>query len=248
MQFSPPRADIVVLCLIRLYASCVAENKYPEDEFDILARDRVSHGTHRKVEAASRWWIKALIVCAVAVALGLGLSFAYARFIAPKADVSTTQPAADEQSSEDSGAAADDAATDDPSPSGDASAQPSETPSDAAISATPEATTPSAQATQTQEPAPAAVKSTSVRVLNASKATGLAAKKKQVLTSAGYTAVQVGNTGKQSARHTTVYYANPDLKATAEDVAATLGIAASNVVENANAAGEGITVVLLGEI
>lgn len=231
----------------------MAENKYPEDEFDILARDRVSHGTHRKVEAASRWWIKALIVCVIAVALGLGLSFAYARFIAPKADVSTSQPAAEESSdaSEDSGEATDEESSDSTAEATDEAstdASPSEAATESPSVATPEASAEPTQATPTQEPAPAAVKSTSVRVLNASKATGLAAKKKKILSSAGYTSVQVGNAGRQSARNTTVYYANADLKATAEDIASTLGIAASNVVENASAAGSDVTVVLLGDI
>ncbi|KAB8287856.1 cell wall integrity and stress response protein 1 [Bifidobacterium ramosum] len=68
-------------------------------------------------------------------------------------------------------------------------------------------------------------KATSVRVVNAAGINGYAAQKKAVLDAAGYTAVQAANpTTSTLPTSTVVWYQNESDKATAEDVAAALGI------------------------
>lgn len=78
---------------------------------------------------------------------------------------------------------------------------------------------------QEQTPAPVADRSTAVRVINGTRRNGYAGTKAAQLQRAGYTAVTAGNPTGSLPSSTVVWYQSEAQKATAEDVAATLGIA-----------------------
>ncbi len=85
-------------------------------------------------------------------------------------------------------------------------------------------------------------KALSVRVINGTSTTGYAATKKSVLDDAGYTDVTAVNPSGTLPSSTVVWYSNESDKATAQDVANTLGI--SNVEQSSDLSSS-IVVVLL---
>ncbi|WEV76285.1 LytR C-terminal domain-containing protein [Bifidobacterium sp. ESL0800] len=91
------------------------------------------------------------------------------------------------------------------------------------------------------QPAQQVNKQTAVQVLNATGTTGYAAQKKAVLDQAGYSNVTAGNPTGDVPASTVVWYANEADKATAQDVANTLGISS---VEQKSDAGQPIVVLL----
>ncbi|BDR52751.1 hypothetical protein KIM372_06580 [Bombiscardovia nodaiensis] len=114
--------------------------------------------------------------------------------------------------------------------------------------------TPSAKQTQAPSPTatastpasapaqPAANKATQVRVVNGTSIAGYAASKRQTLLDAGYTNVNAANPAGQLPAASVVWYLNEADKATAEDVAKTLGIA--SVEQSASAAAPVVAVLL----
>lgn len=95
-----------------------------------------------------------------------------------------------------------------------------------------------------QQPDPASTvnKDTQVRVVNATGIGGYAGQKADNLKTAGYTSVEATNPTGSVPPYTVVWYSNETDKATAEDVASTLGITAVEQVQGLSAP---ITVVLL---
>lgn len=96
-------------------------------------------------------------------------------------------------------------------------------------SATTEATqTPSATPTTSETPAPSPSipvrHSAKISVLNGTGTQGLAAQKVSALSSAGFDGATAANARGWDTEVTTVYYEDPNLKATAEEVAKVLGI------------------------
>ncbi|WEV63398.1 LytR C-terminal domain-containing protein [Bifidobacterium sp. ESL0732] len=94
----------------------------------------------------------------------------------------------------------------------------------------------------TPQPVQQVNKQTAVQVINATQTSGYAAKKKAVLDQAGYTSVTAGNATGSLPASTVVWYQNDADKATAQDVANTLGIQA---IEQHNGIPEAIVVMLL---
>ncbi|WEV46013.1 LytR C-terminal domain-containing protein [Bifidobacterium sp. ESL0690] len=92
------------------------------------------------------------------------------------------------------------------------------------------------------QPAQQVNKQTAVQVINATQTSGYAAQKKAVLDQAGYTQVTAGNASGTLPSSTVVWYQNDADKATAQDVANTLGIQA---VQQQNGIQQAIVVVLL---
>ncbi|WEV58353.1 LytR C-terminal domain-containing protein [Bifidobacterium sp. ESL0728] len=92
------------------------------------------------------------------------------------------------------------------------------------------------------QPAQQVNKQTAVQVINATHTTGYAAKKKAVLDQAGYSSVTAGNASGALPASTVVWYQNDNDKATAQDVANTLGIQA---VEQHSGIPQAIVVMLL---
>jgi len=102
----------------------------------------------------------------------------------------------------------------------------------------------SASATPSPTPTPTATvaPSVSVSVLNGARVAGLAAKKAQVLQSAGWTSVTTGNAS--AAATTTIYYADDSLKGAALGVAQSLGLGTVTQSDQFASGGAQIVVVL----
>ena len=98
------------------------------------------------------------------------------------------------------------------------------------------------QSAQQDQAAATVNKATQVRVINATGISGYAGQKADVLQIAGYTSVEAANPTGAVPTSTVVWYRNEADKATAEDVASTLGISA---VEQVQGLAAPITVVLL---
>lgn len=98
------------------------------------------------------------------------------------------------------------------------------------------------QSAQQDQAAATVNKATQVRVINATGISGYAGQKADVLQTAGYTSVEAANPTGSVPTSTVVWYQNEADKATAEDVASTLGISA---VEQVQGLAAPITVVLL---
>ena len=48
----------------------MAENRYPQDEFDRLAAQRTVRGTHRRKESTLKWWIALAVILVLAPVAG----------------------------------------------------------------------------------------------------------------------------------------------------------------------------------
>lgn len=195
------------------------EYPYPEDEFDVPADPDAPRGVHRAPRSAwSRWW-PFVAVLVLAPVLAYGAVTVWGMLNEP----GTSDPGAS-TADEVPGDTTDDGATDDGTGEQPAEGEGTPTEPDAA-------------------PAPQPVLSTPVVVLNAAGIAGLAGQQQEKLTGAGFTAVTTGNSEGEGLTGSTVFYASEDLKATADLVGQTLGIAA--VTLSADDAPGGISVVLL---
>ncbi|MCF2706981.1 LytR C-terminal domain-containing protein [Arcanobacterium haemolyticum] len=205
----------------------MAENKYPEDEFDLLAKERTVRGTHRRAKSNAKWWIALVAIIVVAPTLG----WAYIHFLGVPTFDNSAKPVASASAE----------ATTSESASAEPTVEPSESPT-AEPTVEPE---PTVEAT----PAPAADHTKSVLVLNASGVTGLAATQQAVLEKAGFTNVTIGNYQYSRPAASQIYYPAEADEATVAEIAQTLGISANNFVLNANATGgDQIVVVLAGDL
>jgi hypothetical protein len=198
-------------------------DRYPEDEFDAEPAQDVPIGVHR---APRSWWSKWWPFVAVLVAVPT-LTVV---FVVWASSWDGELPGF--------------GGTDEPVASAPSTSAPVEDP--AASEGTEEAPVeePATEEPPVEEPAPpVADLTTAVRVLNAANISGLAASAQGDLEDAGFTDVTAGNGNAGGSTATTVFYANADLAATAQQVAATLGV--TNVVESADVAPEGVVVLLL---
>ncbi len=191
---------------------------YPEDEFDVLARNRGPKGVHREVESPWRRLAPYLLVLVAAPFLAWGVVSLLNQDGDSTAPVATGSPAAS-----------------------DAAAPTGETPSEAGSpaeepEATEEATPAEPEATQ-----PEVDYAAPVLVLNGARVAGIAARTADRLVDAGFSAVTTGNYAAAQPASTTVYYDNAALAPTAQAVAQALGI--DTLVELASAT-DSITVVL----
>lgn len=197
-------------------------DRYPEDEFDAAPAEDAPIGVHRAPRSWwSRWWpfvAVVVLVPALTVVFVLWASSWDGRI--PGFGTSET-------------------------PVASAPAQPeTETPAESAAPSEPAVEEPPATEAPVEEvPPPAPDLDATVRVLNASGITGLAAGAAQDLEDAGFTSVETGNGNAGGSTATTIFYGTPELSATAQQVATTLGIA--NVVESAEVADDGVVVLLL---
>jgi cytoskeletal protein RodZ len=203
-------------------------DQFAPDEFDRLDLTTGRRGAHRAKPTPLVAALPVLLVLVVVVAVVLGVttliggrdpkSAAIAGFETPTATDTPAPTRTGEPKSSASG-----------SPSDTASAEPSGEPTDQASDS------PSSDSTgsQVQQDAP-------VVVLNGTKTSGLAAKAAQSLRADGWTIARTDNY-RDGQIPTTVFYATPDLEATAEKIARQLG--GVHVQENA-AIGDSITVVL----
>lgn len=202
---------------------------YPEDEFDVLAGRDAPEGAHRRPRTAWQrtWPFLLVLVLFPALAYG-GVTLASSLGSSSSSDSGAGDPVVDD--------GGDDPAASDPA-SSDAAADPA---------ASDPASDPAPAPVETSVAPEAPVLTTPIRVLNASGVTGLAKKKAEVLTGAGYTAVTPDNGKAGSLTASVVFYPTDDLAVTAKAVAATLGV--STVTKDATIAPSGVVVLLLKDL
>ena len=126
-------------------------------------------------------------------------------------------------------------ASESPSASASQSASASASESESASASPSDSQSPSASPSQSQTPAAAANLTTQVRVVNGTKKTGYAATQASVLQKAGYTNVVAANPSGSLPAGSVVWYQNEADVATAQDVAAKLGISNVRQVSNLSA-------------
>jgi cytoskeletal protein RodZ len=226
----------------------VTYESYEQDAFDNPPKGPV--GVHRGSRSVMVKIAPFIIVILVAVLCGFGvwagISGEYKNFFGLSTSQNATPTKSDDTTN--SGSTADsgtkgesatdgdssaDAATKDDS-SGDSSSSAASNNNDSAAAD---------QNAQQQANAAAAVnKATQVRVVNATGIAGYAGQKADALQAAGYTSVEASNPTGSVPASTVVWYQNETDKATADDVATTLGIAS---VEQVQGLAAPVTVVLL---
>lgn len=197
-----------------------ADYPYPEDEFDAISPDAPT-GVHRAPRSTwSRWW-PFLVVLVVVPVLAWGVVTYLSRTGSlPGGDAA---PPAGGSSGEVQEPPAGDETTDGTDAEG----------------GTGEEQPPPDETTDAPQP----VLTTSVRVLNGARVSGLAADVAGQLTSAGFTTVTPDNATGSLPTQSTVFIASEDLRATADLVASTVGV--PTVVVDAAQAGSAISVVLV---
>ena len=196
-------------------------SRYPEDEFDIAARNRGPKGVHRQAESAFRRLLPFLIVIVAAPLLAWGILSLLNEDGDGGPVASPSEPATT------ASATASAPATASPTPEATATATPTPEPSP----------TPTEAAEQVALDAP-------VAVLNGAGIAGIAGRTADRLTEAGFTAVTAGNYASAQPTNTTIYYNNAELAPTAQAIGVELGI--DLMVELASAT-DSLVVVLRGD-
>ncbi|RJF40389.1 LytR family transcriptional regulator [Actinomyces sp. 2119] len=206
----------------------MSEYNYPEDEFDVSEDDApVPVGVHRAQAPRWRGWVPLLAVIIVVPALAWGVVTLLGQ---RSGDGDSTGGAAVASGPADAG--------DDQAPSSDEADQETQDPG-----ASQEATD-----DPTQAPTDASVDYTlGVTVYNGTTTSGLAGRSGDRLTNVGFVSVTVPEGIYQGSEpaDTTVYYASPEDRDTAEAVGEQLGI--DNVVEDAASASSNPIVIILRE-
>ncbi|MDX5318727.1 MAG: LytR C-terminal domain-containing protein [Actinomycetes bacterium] len=199
-------------------------SRYPEDEFDIAARNRGPKGVHRQAESTFRRLLPFLVVIVAAPLLAWGVLSLLNEDGDGGAPVAS--PAASPTT---------------PSPTDGSTGEPTTTPTATA--------TASAEPTPSPEPSPTPTESAvqfdaPVAVLNGAGVAGIAGRTADRLTAAGFTAVTPGNYASAQPTATTIFYNNAELAETAQAIGAELGI--DLLVELASAT-DSVVVVLRGD-
>jgi len=176
--------------------------KYARDEFDDVPEGTERRGVHRVARASGGAALRPLLASGV-VALLIGL---VAYFAIPSMGARAEAKAEPSASS---------------SASAPASPKPSAKPTASRPAPSPSSTTPSAPPTS----APAVDKSQPVSVYNGTTTAGLAAGYGAKVTAAGWTLGPVGNWQGLAQPSSVVFYNSAALKASADELAASLGIA-----------------------
>lgn len=179
-------------------------SQYPEDEFDVAARQRGPEGVHRAPQSLLRALAPFIAVIVIVPLLAWGAVSLLGGGGDGDPEAAPTGPAA--------------------------TAEPSEEPT--APDATAEETTPEEDPEEeTTEPGLGedVVLETSISVLNGARVGGLAAEVAAELTDAGFTTVGAADYGAAAPDVTTLYYRNADLAPTAEAIGELIGI--DNLVE-----------------
>ncbi|MBT1176611.1 LytR C-terminal domain-containing protein [Bifidobacterium callimiconis] len=203
------------------------QHVYPADEFDKPGQGPV--GLHRGPRSFGARALPYLIVIIVAALCGLGVFM----WLSGTDLLSGTKSASSASTSVTKSADTSSSATE------SESASPSETSGETAGEETPsESASPSESATASESPSESASSaatvdhSSTVIVYNGTSTSGLASKRAATLTNAGYTSVSAKNPNNRSTlpSTSTVWYRDESDLATAQDVAAQLGI--SQIVQS----------------
>lgn len=220
---------------------------YEPDSFDNPPKGPV--GVHRGARSVVARLCPFIVVILVAALCGVGawawISGEYRNVIGGSSQTATTSGTASKSDSSSKAETKNSTKDDSSSTSADSS---KDSTSDSAKSDTDSDTTSSNenqnsdQQSQQSEATATVNKATQVRVVNATGIQGYAARQADVLQTAGYTSVEATNPSGTLPASSVVWYQNETDKATAEDVATTLGISA---VEQVQGLAVPITVVLL---
>lgn len=201
------------------------DESYAQDVFDNPPQGPI--GVHRGNRSIASRLVPFLIVVIVAAVAGVGAWAAMSGegaklFSSGSSASSSSSPSAKSTASASASASASDTAS--------ASASASESASESAsASASP------SESTSSPVSSSSANLSTQVRVVNGTRKTGYAAKQAAVLTGAGYTNVVAANPSGSLPSASVVWYQNESDLATAQDVAAKLGISNVSKVTNLSA-------------
>ncbi|MCI1643936.1 MAG: LytR C-terminal domain-containing protein [Bifidobacterium crudilactis] len=216
-----------------------AHESYTPDDFDNPPAGPV--GVHRGSRSLAIRLIPYVAVLVVAALMGL---LAWGLFSGSINNLKLPWSSAD--SSQSSSAAASSTASSSSVESSSSSAGSSSSASDDASSSASsepsDSDSASASASESSSAAQSVNKATSIRVINGTGTSGYAARKKTVLTQAGYSNVVAGNPSGTLPSSSVVWYQNETDKATAENVASSLGISA---VSQASSISAPVVVVLM---
>lgn len=216
-----------------------AHESYTPDDFDNPPAGPV--GVHRGSRSLAIRLIPYVAVLVVAALMGL---LAWGLFSGSINNLKLPWSSAD--SSQSSSTAASSTASSNAAESSSSSAESSSSASDDASSSASsepsDSESVSASASESSSAAQSVNKATSIRVINGTGTSGYAARKKTVLTQAGYSNVVAGNPSGTLPSSSVVWYQNETDKATAENVASSLGISA---VSQASSISAPVVVVLM---
>lgn len=208
-------------------------SQYPKDEFDRAGED-MPVGMHRPQPSKWKAVIPFLLILVLVPLLGWGANHLLTSrgvVSGSESDTTTSQSAQSTDEGE-SGTQSGDGSSSSQEPS--ESATPDTTPTE---ESTPD-TTPS-----TQTSTASVDYNVVISVLNGTGQAGLAAQKTALLNSVGFPGTTAANATGWSTTVSTVYYRDPDLEATAQAIAQTLGI--SNTALNTTDLGSADVVVVL---
>lgn len=206
----------------------VAEKNFSLDQFDEMAKDRSSVGAHRVQKKSHKWLIALLLVVVISplVGVGIGTVMSIVRTGTTQAAPTTTQTVT---------AGADELQGTGSAAGGTGSTQESSGGEQGNAGGAGSAGTPAAEQPNLDAP---------ISVLNGTDVEGLAARNAQKLEAAGFTAVQSDDYSEGEPTQSTIFYHGADARATAQKIAAELGV--TTLTEDATKAPEtgGIVVVL----
>lgn len=212
------------------------DESYAEDVFDNPPQGPV--GVHRGNRSVAARLVPFLIVIVVAAVAGLtvwAVMSGEGAKVMPWKSAATSSQTAPASKSAKSSKSSKSSASESPSASASQSASASASESESASASPSDSQSPSASPSQSQTPAAAANLTTQVRVVNGTKKTGYAATQASVLQKAGYTNVVAANPSGSLPAGSVVWYQNEADVATAQDVAAKLGVSNVRQVSNLSA-------------
>ncbi|MCI2148763.1 LytR C-terminal domain-containing protein [Bifidobacterium crudilactis] len=216
-----------------------AHESYTPDDFDNPPAGPV--GVHRGSRSLAIRLIPYVVVLVVAALMGL---LAWGLFSGSINNLKLPWSSADSSQSSSTAASstASSSAAESSSSSAESSSSASDDASSSASSEPSDSESASASASESSSAAQSVNKATSIRVINGTGTSGYAARKKTVLTQAGYSNVVAGNPSGTLPSSSVVWYQNETDKATAENVASSLGISA---VSQASSISAPVVVVLM---
>lgn len=184
-------------------------SQYPQDEFDRVGED-MPVGMHRPQPSRWKSVLPFLVILVVVPLLGWGASQLLT-------GLGGTQ-------SDDGGTVAQSTQSDDAAQSDQRSASPAETSVDEPQSEATPTPTPSETESEPQSGTAEVDYNVKIAVLNGTAIVGHAAEYAVTLNEAGFPGTTVDNAGDWLSQTSVVYYASPDLEATAQEIARVLGI------------------------
>jgi len=203
-------------------------NQYPKDEFDRAGED-MPVGMHRPQPSKWKSVLPFLLVLILVPLLGWGASHLLTSRGVDAQESDTAQSAQSGTSQSGTGTPS---ASAEPSESQDETSEPEES----------ESSTP--EPSESETTAPTVDHGIKISVLNGTGTQGYAAQQAALLNNAGFAGTTAANADGWSTTVSTVYYADPDIQASAEEVARVLGISAVQTTDTSYLSGADVVVIL----